>query len=561
MAVDTGPGLSGRSSDKTSEERPSIKQEEHDMVDERQIPSKDQNKMVYLQGAQFWSIVISIAIMMFITNLEVPVVTTALVAITDDLGGFDSVGWVVASYLLGYVAVIVICAKFSDIFGRKLVFLLSIAWFIIFSAACAASQTMVQLIVFRAFQGLGGGGCFSLCTILITELVPAESYTQFVSNISLSNALALLLGPIIGGAIATHTTWRWIFIINVPIAVPAFVVALLAIPKDFPHHGRLSSQPMGMKHLLSKATLDRVDIPGTALILCATLALTAGFEEADKKFPWKSAYVITLLTVAGLLWIALVLWERYVTISDKIREPVLPWRFLTNRQMIGILLNFFFLGGPTIIGMFIIPQRYELVYGISGLDAGVRLIPFTITIAAGSIFASILAGKLKVPPMYLVLLGSSLQIIGFALLGTLPSTLHIPARMYGYEIITGWGCGINFSLLFIMIPWVIEGRDRASGMGAGAQFRMMGSAVILAISTSVFNTYTRPILQKLLGVSDSDSLIQSGASLASLPQALQDQVRYTLGEGYNRQILVLCVSAALQIPFTLLMWKKKQLVI
>lgn len=96
-------------------------------------------------------------------------------------------------------------------------------------------------------------------------------------------------------------------------------------------------------------------------------------------------------------------------------------------------------------------------------------------------------------------------------------------------------------------------------MGAGAQFRFIGSTMVLAISSSVFNTYARPRLQELIGVSTSESLIQSGDALAALPQQLQDDVRYTLAEGYNRQVLVLCVSAALQIPASLLMWKKNQL--
>lgn len=125
---------------------------------------------------------------------------------------------------------------------------------------------------------------------------------------------------------------------SVPIAVPAFVVALLAIPKDFPYHNRSDYRKRSFKELMGKNTLDRIDIPGTILILFATLALTSAFEEADKRFPWRSAYVITLLTLSGLLWIALITWERYVTLSDKVREPILPWRFLTNRQMLGILL-------------------------------------------------------------------------------------------------------------------------------------------------------------------------------------------------------------------------------
>ncbi|GAP86914.1 putative MFS multidrug transporter [Rosellinia necatrix] len=532
-----------------------------DVEQQKRTFEEDDDARVYLEGAQFWLVSASVAIMMFLTNLEVPVVTTALVAITNDLGSFENVGWVVASYLLGYVAVIVIFAKFSDIFGRKMVFVISTALFIIFSVACSAAQTLTQLIIFRAFQGIGGGGCFSLCTILVIELVPPPKYTQFVSNISVVNALSLLLGPIIGGAIASGTSWRWIFIINIPIALPALLISLYALPKDFPYQGIPNRQPKGLKFLFSKLTVDRVDIPGAVLILFATLALTAGFEEADKKFPWRSAYVITLLTVSGFLWIVLAIWERHVTIADGVREPILPWRFVKNREMVGILLNFLFLGGPTLIGMFIIPQRFQLVYGTSGLDAGVKLIPFTITIPFGAILASTLAGKLKIPALYVVIAGSVLQVVGFSLLGTLPSTTSIPAQIYGGEFVAGLGGGINFALLFVMIPFVNEGRDRAVGMGSGAQFRSMGSSIVLAVSTSVFNTYARPKLQGLLGLSSSDELLFSAESLASLAPAILEDVQHVLAEGYNRQVLVLAVSAALQVPASLMMWRKKQLVV
>ncbi|KAI1338781.1 putative multidrug resistance protein fnx1 [Xylariaceae sp. FL0016] len=516
---------------------------------------------VYLKGARFWSICLSIAIMMFMTNLEVPVVTTALVSITDALGGFDQVGWVVSSYLLGYVAVIVIFAKFSDLLGRKMVFILSVALFVIFSAACSAAQTIVQLIVFRALQGMGGGGCFSLCTIMITELVPPEERPKYVSYVSLTNAIALLCGPIVGGGITSSISWRWIFIINVPIATPVLVIAYLAIPHDFPFQGQAHPHSKGIKTMFTRSNFDRLDIPGTLLLLCATVGLTAGFEEADNRFPWKSAYVITLVTVSGILWIALVLWERHVTLAATIREPILPWTFLSRRQMLGTMLNFAFLGGPTIITIFIVPQRFQLVYGLSGLQAGVRLIPFTLAIAFGSVFGSTLASKRKIPPIYLVLVGSCLQVIAFALLSNLSLDLKIAPKIYGFEIIAGWGCGINFALLFIMVPFLAGRRDHAVGLGTAAQMRMIGSAIVLAISTSVFNSYVRPEVAKLLNVPDAASAVLSGRFIATLEQGLQVEVRQILAEGYNRQTLVLCISAALQIPASLMVLDKKPLTI
>lgn len=111
-------------------------------------------------------------------------------------------------------AVIVILAKFSDIFGRKLVTMVSIAIFTLFSAGCAAAQTLTQLIIMRAFQGVGGGGSFALTSVLLIESVPPEQYADAVTKNGVAVILALVLGPILGGAISEHTTWRWIFIIK-----------------------------------------------------------------------------------------------------------------------------------------------------------------------------------------------------------------------------------------------------------------------------------------------------------------------------------------------------------
>lgn len=213
------------------------------------------------------------------------------------------------------------------------------------------------------------------------------------------------------------------------------------------------------------------------------------------------------------------------------------------------------------VAVFQLPQRFQLVNGLSGLDGGVRLIPFTFASPVGTGIAAGMATKFKVPPIFVILTGSILQIIGFALLGTLPATTELLPRTYGYEVIAGFGCGMNLALLFVMIPQVVELRDQAVALGSGSQFRMMGSAIAIAIATSVFNSYTGPRLADLVGQSSTGSSSLAGLSqtLNSLPPAIQTEVRLVLARGYNWQMIVLCACAAGQIPAALLLWRKNQI--
>jgi formate hydrogenlyase subunit 3/multisubunit Na+/H+ antiporter MnhD subunit len=125
---------------------------------------------------------------------------------------------------------------------------------------------------------------------------------------------------------------------SLPAAAIALALSIFAIPAGFPYHSNNPSKFYGLKNLVSKNTWLRVDILGSVLLFLSTLSITAGFEEAGSRFPWRSSYVISLLTVSGILWIALLLWERRVSLASKIREPVLPWRFVTDRALIGILM-------------------------------------------------------------------------------------------------------------------------------------------------------------------------------------------------------------------------------
>ncbi|KAG8157943.1 hypothetical protein KVR01_012215 [Diaporthe batatas] len=520
-----------------------------------------ESKQSYIQGLRLNLIIAAVCLCLFLTNLEIPIVTTALIGITDDLGGFSKASWMISAYLLGYVGVLIIFAKFSDIFGRKSMLLLAVIIFGVFSGACGAAQTIDQLIVFRAFQGIGGAGNYSISTVILMELVPSEKYAGLTTFVSVFYSLSLLLGPVLGGVISENTTWRWIFLLNVPGAALAALIIIFAMPNGFPHHGVPQDERPSSPRVSAGSVFQRLDLVGAILLLIATLFLVAALEEADVNYPWRSPFVITLLTISGICWMAFLLWSRRITLRQRseVREPVFPWRFAQNRVLVGMLLSAIFLGGPWFCAIFQLPQRYQIVNSLQPLDAGVRLIPFTLAAPVGSIVSAVLAKAAKIPPLYLVIFAAVLQVIGFSLLSTIPESTHIIAAQYGYQIIAGFGCGINISLFLVMTPFRVQERDKAVALGSVGQFRVMGGVIGLAIITSAFNGLVRGQLNDLIPASELETLLKSPETISSFAQDVQQIIRKTFAEGYTLQIKILAGLAAGQIPAALLMWEKDQI--
>lgn len=197
-------------------------------------------------------------------------------------------------------------------------------------------RTDIFRIIFRALQGLGGGATFAMCTVISVVVVPLEKYASLVAFISVVYAISLMVGPILGGVISEHE-WRWLFLLNVPAAAPVVAIIFWCVPRGFPYHNK----PKAFKQLLSKVTIKKVDFVGGALLLLATLSLTAAVEEAGLSHGWRSAFVVALLVVSGVLWILILFWERHITQKSNASgfiEPVFPWRFAESRIFMGMLL-------------------------------------------------------------------------------------------------------------------------------------------------------------------------------------------------------------------------------
>ena len=275
---------------------------------------------------------------MLLVNIEVSIIGTSLVSITDDLNGFRQSGWVVTGYLVTYTSMLIIWAKFSDIFGRKQAIIATMLIFAVFSGGCGASQNISQLIINRAFQGIGAAGCVSMALLFGYEMVPKAQYPTIAAQIAGATALGSLVGPLIGGGISERTTWRWVFLLNVPAGVFTVALLFICVPSNFPHQGRASYVAPTFREKISLRSLSRLDLSGALLLLGATMILVTVLLEASTEFAWSSGTAISLLVVSAILWFFFLVNERIVT-SEKWRpEPIFPWRFLFNRAWMGTLL-------------------------------------------------------------------------------------------------------------------------------------------------------------------------------------------------------------------------------
>ncbi|KAF5868834.1 putative efflux pump antibiotic resistance protein [Botrytis fragariae] len=526
-----------------------------------------QSPTIYLKGARLHMITAAfetlIFLSLFITNLEIPIVTTSLVSITDDLNSFNQVNWIASAYMLGEVSMLMIWGKLSDIFGRKLCTVTSIGLFTIFAGACGSSQSMTQLIIFRAFQGIGSGGNFALGNVILFELVPKKLYTRYTSFISIVYSISFSLGPVLGGALNHSKTWRWVFLLNVPAGALSALVIVLYLPAKFPNHERdEASKGFGFRSMFSTNVFKRVDLLGAVILLVAIALLVTALEEAGQLYDWKSAFVIALLTVSCISWVGFVFWERLVSLESQTAEPVFPWRLMTSRIWIGMILNAVFLGIPYFVTIFQLPQRFQVVDNTTALNAAFRLIPFTLLCPVGSIVSTVVAGKAKVPPIFLIMIGSGLQIVGFALLSTLTVSEVTPVSQYGFQIIAGFGVGINLSTLLLITPYSIsEPADKAVAVSSITQFRILGGVLGIAIATAAYKSNIISNLDKILTKEQRSLILESTSMIKTFNPKVQMQIREVFAEGYNLQFRILVAFAAAQIPSSLLMWQEKQIVV
>lgn len=508
----------------------------------------------YLKGWRLYVLTFALCLSLFLSTLETTIVSTSLISITNALGDFEQRDWVVTAYLITYTGFLVVYAKFSDILGRKLLILVAITFFTIFSIVCGSISNMTQLIVFRSLQGVGASGIYAMVTVIQPELVPPEKWGNYIAVVSLVSVLSSVLGPILGGVINDHSSWRWVFLLNAPAGVVATGLVAFVMPTHFPNLDNLTVR-LTFRTKISRASLRRLDILGAVLLLFSSALIVFAFEEVGSRYSWKSPVILSTITIGGMLFVGFIVWEKLVDRPRAAQEPIFPLRLMKDRMFSALILIGLCTGPPFMTVLINLPQRFQAVDGETAFEAGIHLLPLLLASPVATAVTGQLAGKLKVPPFYILLFGASMQLLGIGLASSISFTSG--KAIYGYEVIMGFGFGMSLVSLLVFTPMVVKRSDMAVAMGAVTQIRVLGGTIGLAISSTILNNRLSSELPALLSPGDIQQISDSVQYINTLPDATRDAVRQVFADGYSSQLRVMMYFSAAVWIFAATLWERK----
>ncbi|KAL0576002.1 hypothetical protein V5O48_005969 [Marasmius crinis-equi] len=472
----------------------------------------------YVHGHKRYLLALGLSLILFISALDSTIVAVALPTIGSDLNDFQKTSWVVTAYLLTYTAFLPIISKLIDIVGRKPVLTISTLFFMLWSGACGGAKTMVQLIVFRALQGIGGSAIYSGVVVTISTSVPPEILPTFSSLIGATMALSSVSGPLIGGAIVQNVHWGWIFFVNLPIGAIGTVILLYA----------LNDPDSGPKNL--RTIIKRVDWSGSFLLLSFSILFAFSLQVGGTDgYPWASAKVLVPLVISFCLI------PTFIYVETLHSEPILPLRLLRIRNVSLILLFSFTLGAGLYTHSIFLPQRMQIVNGLTPIKAGVRMLPLLLLIGFLSPFAAALVihAKSYRPLMWFA---SSVGAVGAGLLSTITIPTYF-SRVYGFEALVGLSLGVTITISTIIAQWCVERRDLAATTGFQTFIRQLGGLVAIAVSTAIINDTVNTALQANSLLANSPALLrgilESPTDALSQP-GLDDALRLFVREAYSK---------------------------
>ncbi|KAI3394784.1 hypothetical protein diail_2253 [Diaporthe ilicicola] len=498
-----------------------------------------------VSGARLGVIIIFMLGGLLFSVIDTTIVSTALITIATDLQNFQDMYWVVLAYMLSYLGCAIGFAKLADHFGRLPIFLFSWLIFSSCSLGCGLATKMSHLIIFRALQGVGGSGLYSLSQICLAEVAPHGKNALIGMLIGITLATSFVLGPLLGGAIS-GSNWRWIFYMNIPAGFVCIFGLVILWPQDF---GR---------PIHPWREFWRIDFIGNIFILAACVLMVYSLQQAGTMiFSWTSVEFLATFIVSVVCWALFWAWQLILKHLPIQVEPVFPVRLVYNRVYMAAVAAMFLSGYCYLAIVITLPERFQIVNGDSALMAGVHLIPMLGATAMGSIVAGAFSRKKNNTSRTLVA-ASCLQVIGLGLLTTFDAPSSPTAPQFGYQAIFGLGVGLTFSSATILTKIQASGRDHAVAQGVMAQVRVLGGAVGLVICNVIFNIHLEPLETKL-STAEKDALHRSPMALmdtgASTGEGVERDVKEVFSASFQSMIWVMFWVAVAEVVASLCTWE------
>ncbi|KAF9291728.1 major facilitator superfamily domain-containing protein [Linnemannia elongata] len=411
---------------------------------------------------------IGLAMATFLASLDGTIIATALPKIASDFEAQSQMSWVATAYLLTYNAFQPLYGKFSDIFGRKIMILFACVTFMVGSAGAGGAQSMTMLIVFRAIQGLGGSGLLSIVLIIISDIFALEERAKYQSVIWSVFGISSVVGPLLGGVFVEQATWRWCFLINLPLGLVTIASVLLFL-----------NLPFERQNL--KEQLGRIDYYGTILVIAAVICLLLPITWGGVDYEWNSPVIIVLFCVAAVL-IAILMW-----VESKAVEAIIPPRLFLN-PTVAILFGVNFLTGMAFLGViFYCPIYFQVVLGSSATASGLKLLPMVLGLVASSIASGALMGIVGDYRIF-IWLGTTMMSVGVGLCMLFDANSGM-GQQIGFLLIVGLGIGLILQTCMLAAQAAVEKEDMAVVTALCGFMNSIGGGIGIAMCSALFNNH------------------------------------------------------------------------
>ena len=417
-------------------------------------------------------IVVALMLAMLLAALDQTVVATALPHIANALHGANKLAWVATAYLLTSALSTPLFGKISDQFGRKKIFQFAIILFLVGSALCGISQTMNELVIFRALQGIGAGGLMALSMTIVGDIIPPRERGKYLAYFGAVFAVSSVAGPLLGGFFTDSLSWRWIFYINLPLGI----IALTAIATRL--------------HLPVKKMSHKIDYIGAALLSTSVVPLILGTVWGGVTYPWASNTIIGLFTLAVVSGISFYFWEK------RAKHAIIPMNLFKNDIFSVSMILSLLAGIAMFAAILFIPYYQQQVRGYSAVKSGLLLLP----LVGGMLVAMLSVGRLTTKTGHyriFPIIGTLITAVGLYLFSHL--TIHTTQLQLSiWMVVLGIGIGSFMQIMTLAVQNSVPREELGVATASSAFFRNIGSSLGGAVFGAILTNRLAYHLKQLL---------------------------------------------------------------